>query len=146
MVAAGETAQAGKMPGERIATAIATADSANFTAETQLMSVTAALVTGRIYRVKVHSRVNSSVSGDRIITRIREDSISGTEIQSTNVPINANGPANGYQDNLEAEFTAVSTGNKTFSYTGERVGTGNGTLEAATSRPSYLYVDYIRGP
>lgn len=150
MPSAGETIIAGKVPGERIATNIVTADSGTFTTtETQVQSVTAALVTGRIYRVRWWVHYGSSVSGDRVTFRIREDNVSGNTLQE----VAANGGANhgassvGDMMEVEVEFTAVSTGNKTFSATMVRAsGTGNVQLEGATTRPNYLYVEYVRGP
>ena len=146
MPLAGETIIAGKVPGERIATNIVTADSATFTTtETTVQSVTAALVTGRTYRVRAAGKANSSVTSDFTIWRIREDNSTGNQLQSDRVNIDGSG-VEGAKVEMEAEFTAGSTGNKTFVLTGVRSsGTGNCFLEAAAARPSYLYVEYIRG-
>jgi hypothetical protein len=147
MPAAGETIIAGRVPGERIATTTATADSSTFTTtETTVMSVTAALVTGRTYRVRFYGRFNSSVSTDRVVARFREDNSSGTEIATTDTPLTNYSGTFGHAIEIEIEYTASATGNKTFVVTGERgAGSGNCNLEAATTRPAYLYVDYIRG-
>lgn len=129
---------------QRIATEVQTADSAGFTAETVVMSVTALLEIGRTYRVKFHGRFGGS-TGDTLGGLLREDGLAGTEM-SGQVDAVQPGVAGGVFG-FEAEFTAVSTGNKTFVVTGRRVsGTaGDMRLEAATTRPAYLYVDYIRG-
>ncbi|MCI0687022.1 MAG: hypothetical protein L0Y54_07280 [Sporichthyaceae bacterium] len=145
-VLAGETIIAGKVPGERIATDIDTADSATFTTtETEVQSVTAALVSGRTYRIRWATRFESSVADDRVIARIREDNSTGSELSNMVVRMFTVGSI-GWPVTIEAEYTAVATGNKTFSATGVRQsGTGNCFMEAAANRPSYLYVDYIRG-
>lgn len=150
MPLAGESIIAGQVPGERIATDIVTADSSTFTTtETSVQSVTAALVSGRIYRVRWCVHWGSSVEGDRVQIRIREDSgTSGTILQEfTGESTAAHGGSSlGEYDTPEAEYTAVSTGNKTFSGTMVRSsGTGNVQLEGASTRPNYMYVDYIRG-
>src|SRR5262245_10431453 len=81
-VLAGASAIAGMMPGERIATDIVTADSSTFTTtETVVQTAVAALITGRIYKVKWFGHWGSSVSGDRFQWRIRETNVSGTVLQ-----------------------------------------------------------------
>lgn len=149
MATAGASVIAAAVSGERIATNIVTADSGTFTTtETQVQSVTAALVTGRTYRVYWYAHYGSSVSGDRMNFRIREDTVSGNTLQEIAGSGQATHGASSLGDMMivEAEFTAVSTGNKTFSATMVRSsGTGNAQLEGAATRPNYLYVDYIRG-
>jgi hypothetical protein len=144
--AAGETIIAGKIPGERIATNIDAADSSNFTTtEVTLASVTAAVVIGRTYRVVFHGSFASSVAGDALFVRIREDSLAGNQLQSTAFTIDTTTGV-GWKNTLEAEYTADATEDKTFKLTGIRAGgTGNCRLEAASDHPAYLYVDYIRG-
>ena len=146
MPSAGESVIAGRMPGERIATQIDTADSGTFTTtETTVQTVVAALVNGRTYRIKHHTRWGTSVSGDRINSRLREDNSVGNELQSANVIVDVTATGSGFPGDLEVEYTAVATGNKTFVATGDRsTGTGVITCEGAAT-PRYLYVDYIRG-
>ncbi len=150
MALSGETVIAAAVSGERIATNVNTADSATFTTtETIVQTVTAALVTGRLYRVYWFGHWGSSVAADRFQWRIREDNVSGTILQELTAQSTAihGGASLGEQVILEAEFTAVATGNKPFAVTGVRSsGTGNGQLEGAATRPNYLYVDYIRTP
>lgn len=128
----------------RIATTIRTTNTSTFTAETLINSVTAALESGKTYRVRWVANVASSVLGDLTRTRIREDNLAGTQLQLRNV-----GVPNGGTDfpvALEVEYTAGSTGNKTFAATCQRVsGTGNIACNANASQPIYFYVDYIRG-
>lgn len=134
---------AGRIPGERIATSTRTSNSSSFTAETQTDTVTAPLVSGRTYRVRVVLAPSSSVSGDVDLVRMREDNSSGTLLQFGRVYI---GSATGYSAMLEAQYTAVATGDKTFVVTGARSsGTGNITHAAGATQPTYLYVDYISG-
>lgn len=135
---------AGRIPGERIATATETTDSSTFTAETVIGTITAALVSGRTYRVRCNMTLGSSVVNDTVLVRLREDNISGTlifanigEIYTTgNIPCVIP---------VEVEYTAVSTGNKTFVVSGARLtGTGNIRREAS-AWPQLFYVDYISG-
>jgi hypothetical protein len=144
---AGYELLAGRIPGERIATTIATADSSTFTTESAaLMTVAADLVSGRTYRVRVMAYWNSSVAADVVSTRIREDTSAGTQLLLGQVYIATITAQRGYPICAEVEYTAVATATKTFVVTGQRfTGSGNGNLEASTDRPAYLYVDYIRG-
>lgn len=137
---------AGRIPGERIATNIRTGDSSTFTTtETTVDSVTAALVSGRTYRVRWTVQWASSVANDDVAGRIREDNSTGTELAFGKVR-SLDASSTGWSGWVEGEYTAVSTGNKTFVWTGVRfAGTGNCRAEAATTRPIYLYVDYISG-
>jgi hypothetical protein len=145
-VTAGQSVIAGKFPGERIATDIDVADTSTFTTtETTCSSVVAALVINRTYRIRFVANFQSSVSGDTVNMRIREDSTIGTQLQGCRVHSVILTAGFGFQANIEAEYTAVATGNKTFVGTGERSsGTGNITCEGAATAPRYLYVDYIR--
>lgn len=148
MPSAGESVIAGRMPGERIATQIDTADTATFTTtETTVSSVTAALVTGRTYRVSFRGTMQSDVAGDLINARIREDNSTGNQLQLRREQSTTATAGSGPSFDQEAEYTAVATGNKTFVATGVRAagGTGNITCEGAVTQPRYLYVDYIRG-
>ena len=147
MAAAGESAIAGRIPGERIATQIDTADTATFTTvETVVSTVTAALVSGRTYRVRSVVTYQSDVADDHLNARLREDSVSGTQMTGKRVRSTLTTGGFGFDGCLEAEYTAVSTGNKTFVATGVRsTGTGNWTGEGLSVQPRYLYVDYIRG-
>jgi hypothetical protein len=145
MPAAGETIIAGKVPGERIATTIATATSAGVTTtETTIDSVTAALVNGRTYRIRWVTQATSTVASDRADVRIRLTSPAGSQLQSRS--LNITSTTAGADGTIEAEYTAASTGNQVFAGTVVRgSGTGTITCPAATNRPRYLYVDYISG-
>lgn len=146
MSSAGQQLVAGRIPGERIATATVTSNSANIasTTEVQVASVTAALVSGRTYRVTAAIKADSSVAADTSDVRIREDNSTGTEMQLGRIDIKD--AAGRWPITLEAEYTAVSTGNKTFSVTMNRAtGTGNVILIASSTVPGFAYVDYIRG-
>jgi hypothetical protein len=147
MPSAGESVIAGRMPGERIATQIDTADTSTFTTtETVVSTVTAALVNGRIYRVRFVGTMQSDVTDDTINSRLREDNVSGTQLQLRRAQSPTSSAGSGVGMDVEAEYTAVATGNKTFVATGTRsTGTGNITCEGSATQPRYLYVDYIRG-
>src|SRR5690606_9229097 len=137
----------GGIPGELIASSQVTADSATFTTtETTVLSVTAPLVSGRTYRVAFYGKFATTVAGDIGVARMREDSSTGPERQSDFLDFNKASTTIGYSCYMEFEYTASSTGNKTFVVTGVRnVGSGTLRLEAASNRPSYLRVEYVSG-
>lgn len=130
----------------RMATTIRTSDSSAISVETQIDTVTASLVSGRIYKVVWDLAYTSSVAADTMFARIREDNVSGTQLTLRRGDNRVtNGAGSGWSLHLEAEYTAVSTGDKTFSATiGRASGTGNVNVVAAATLPSYLYVDYAR--
>lgn len=143
---AGFQLAAGRIPGERIATSTNTSDSSTFTTtETSIGSVTAALVSGRTYRVRWHGGLVTTVADTPCIVRLREDSISGTIFQERVFSIIHAG-SSGEGAVIEGEFTASSTANKTFVAGGIRF-SGTGTLHAdgAATHPRQIYVDYISG-
>ncbi|MEV0156870.1 hypothetical protein AB0H57_24505 [Micromonospora sp. NPDC050686] len=136
----------GSVSGARIATATHDTDSGTFTtAETVIASVTATLKAGRTYRVRWVTRIGTSVANDIATPRIREDNVSGAERTVDFLPL----PNAGTVGNLfivETEYTAAADGAKTFVGTAQRAsGTGNLYREASSNRPTYLYVDYVRG-
>lgn len=147
MVSAGQSARAAYQPGEEIAVNTVPADSATFTTtETQVQSVTAALISGETYWVHWHMHWGSSVANDRVNMRIREDNVSGTALQEAAMTSEAAHAAgsNGETKDLWARYVAVATGNKTFSGTLVRSsGTGNVQLEGAATRPNYLRVIHV---
>lgn len=147
MTSMGFQALAGRIPGERIATVIHTASSVGaVTSETEVASITAALVSGRTYRVTVDYPVRFTVATDMFDARIREDNSSGTQIQRRTPSVSVAGGGSNTLVRLEVEYTALSTGNKTFSFTIARMsGTGSGTPVPSATAPGYMYVDYIRG-
>lgn len=143
---AGFQLTAGRIPGERIATTTSTSDTATFTTtETVIDTVTAALVTGRTYQVRWAGGVASTVNDTAVLARIRDTNLVGTTLQERNVPVTTTS-SSGVPVNIEAEYTAVATGNHTFVTTGLRNG-GTGTLlgEGALTHPRYLYVNYLSG-
>lgn len=143
---AGQQLTAGRVPGERIATTTETSDSSTFTTtETELLSATAALVSGRTYRVRGVFNLESSTGSDEVRVRLREDDTSGTLLQSGDreVPTSS---SFGYLTLMESEYTASATGDKTFVITGVRSsGSGTDKRGSSSARPAYLYVDYIEG-
>lgn len=146
-VLAGQVARVGRRPYERIATDRLEADSSTFTTtETLVQSVTASLVSGRTYRIRWVGCFNSTVADDVVLGQIREDSVSGTVLQTGRVSIPLASSSTGWHCYLEAYYTAGSTGSKTFVATGDRVaGTGTCHREASAARPTILYVQYISG-
>jgi hypothetical protein len=128
----------------RISTNIRTSNSSAVTAETVIDSVTASLVAGRTYKVRWDTKFNSTVANDTAFFRLRENNLAGTQLQNVRVFLSSTGT--GYPAALEAEFTAVATGNKTFVGTLARAsGSGDVSTPASANSPGYLYVDYVRG-
>jgi hypothetical protein len=145
MVLAGATAIAGKVPGQRIATMTPrTSNSAAIgTTETVIDTVVAPVVAGRIYKVTWDGRVNASNAGNDYTASIREDSVSGTILQSVaqDIPIINRTP----RERLEVEYEADATEDKTFVLTLDLVaGTGTVTGTGAATQKVNFYVDYIR--
>lgn len=145
---AGQRLSAGRIPGERIATGIVAAGSADSasvtTTEISIGSVTASLVAGRTYRVRYVTRLGTSVAGTIALARIREDSVSGAEMVGDNLYLGSAGTAGNFATS-EGEYTAAATGSKTFHLTITRAG-GTGDVRRESSfMPTYIYVDYLRG-
>lgn len=132
------------VPGQMVGTpSIRTGSSGTFTAETEVQTVTVGLISGKVYRVVYKGTLQSSVGGDSARSRIREDNVTGTQLQNYRVPLQ--NAAAGFTADVEAEYTAVATADKTFSVTGERAsGTGNISASASATGPAYLYVEFIR--
>ena len=128
----------------RIATTIETSDSSTFTTTlTAIASVTAALVSGRTYKVRAITHLRTTVAADTANVQLREDNTAGTEMQTAAAVEIPSTTAGGHYFTLETEFTAVSTANKTFVLCAQRAsGTGTLVREAAGIRPTLLYVDY----
>lgn len=129
----------------REATTIAITDSATFTTtETLLDTVTATLVAGRTYRVRWSGGLVTTVAGDVALIRMRENDMAGTLLVERNFYLGS-ASSGGFGMDLEGEFTATSSGDKTFVVTGTRNGgTGTHHADGTVTRPRYLYVDDIR--
>lgn len=147
MSSSGQQLVAGRVPGERIATTVRTSDGSatSSTTEQGTDSVTAALVSGRTYRITSVMHLTYTVAADRFLHRIRTDTTSGTQLNYERdlVPSSVAGP---WPSRVEAEFTASATGDQVFLGTLAReAGTGTAQARGASTNPGYLYVDYIRG-
>lgn len=129
----------------RIATTIATSTTSTITTtETVTDTVTGDLVAGRTYKITLETGVSVSVQADQFLARIREDSLVGTQLQARRVGNHST--AQTYSLHVEVEYTAVSTGAKTFVATLVRSsGAGNITRSGSASTPEYFYIDYVRG-
>lgn len=132
----------------RVGTTTITADSSTFTTtETEVSSITVSLVTGRVYRITAYIGWGSTASGDAIRCRLREDTVSGTLMNSSQVNIGQVTTTGAYHTLVVAEYTAVSTGSKTFVVSGDQeAGSGTCRMEHASDRPGYITVDFIRVP
>lgn len=132
---------------ERVAGASLVADSATWsTVESgSLLSVTAPLVNTWKYAIRMFTAVSSSVSAaaEMAVMRVRQDTATGTQMMGPQVSI-PNSTSVGFAVAGYTEYTAASTGNKTFVVTGERTGgTGNHQIRAGSVRPTTLIVDRI---
>jgi hypothetical protein len=148
MSSAGQQLVAGRIPGELIGVATpVTSDSSTFTTtETEVASRQVPLVSGRTYRVKFTGGWNSTVLGDAVTVRLREDSSSGNLLDSGTLLTTLVSASRGAKGPLEAPYTATATGDKTFKVTGQReAGTGQCRMAAATSRPAIFEVLYVSG-
>lgn len=134
-----------RYPGQRIATTIISTDSAGFTnaAEVIIASVTAPLIEGLTYKIWFWGGIMSTVTGDELQTRIREDNATGTQLSFNATSITRAAATGDWTATLEAQYTAVATGDKTFVVTGIRaLGTGTGRIETI-QKPSLFYVEFI---
>jgi hypothetical protein len=148
MSSAGQLSLANRIPGERIGASVVVADSGTFTAETVVMTLVVPLVAGRTYSVFANPGLSSSVAADVVGAKLREDSITGTVLDSAIEDINdATAPTTRkHALILLSDYTALSTANKTFVVTGERAtGTGNVRMPGSSARKSYLLVRYESG-
>lgn len=128
----------------RIAVTTRTANSSTFTTEAVITSVTAALETGKLYRVRWVVDSSSTVAGDTARWRIRDTNISGTTRQLTHSYMSA--ANNDFGTVVEFDYTAASTGNMTWVGTCHRAfGTGTFSCNANANEPSYMTVDYVSG-
>lgn len=131
----------------RVATTPVTAPSAALTTvETVVATVAGSLISGKTYKVTYAGAFTASAvsTADHFFARLREDSLTGTQMQGRR--LGANSVASGYPYAIEAEYTAGSTASKTFVVTLVRSGTaGSVTNYAAGDQPGYFYIDYVRG-
>ena len=143
----GQQILAGRIPGERLATSIRTANSAGITTvDTVTDTVTAPLVAGRLYLVKAYLLGRSTVANDTHVSRIREDALGGTQLLSARFQIFTTGTATNHVAILEVHYLAVATADKTFVSTTIRgSGAGTITMVAGVSDPAYMCVEYVSG-
>lgn len=145
MAAAGDPISAADV-NVRIATTTRTSDTSTVTTtETVADSVTATLVNGRKYRVRYIAGYSSSVADDTVFLRLREDSVSGTQMAIFRGHSHlTNGAGSRWVANFEAEYTASASASKTFVATYVRAsGTGNVSVNAGATYPTLLYIERI---
>jgi hypothetical protein len=127
----------------RIATVERTTNSSTFTSEAVISSITAAVETGKRYRIEWTVDSSSTVLGDTARWRIRETNIAGTSRQLSHSYMSMANNDFGAPP-LRFEWTAVSTGNMTWVGTCHRaLGTGTFSCNASPTEPSYFTVDLI---
>lgn len=125
----------------RAATAVMGTDTTAgaYTTETIILSVVATLTAGRRYAIRANVRASSTVSGDSILFRTREDNVAGTQNAVNRIWTDADSAGIGCE--LYGEFVASASGSKTFVLTMAR---RTGTSTSIVGRtPSYLYVDEL---
>lgn len=109
------------------------------------IEVTGTLVSGLIYEIWFWGRVSSDVAADYTALRIREDSISGTQLQfSGNIELPTT-TGNGFPQSVVARYTAVSSASKTFVLTGDRQ-SGTGTahrIRASASAAAFFGIRLV---
>lgn len=129
----------------RMATTTLTTNSASITTtETSIGSVTAPLVAGRTYGVRLIGGVDTDTPNTQADARLREDSVSGTEMTLRRV--NCPDATGRHPAELYAEFTAASTAAKTFHATLVRASAGGTFIRIASATiPTYLHIDYVSG-
>jgi len=121
------------------ASAVDTASSGSITTtETVTDTLVTSLVAGSIYRVEIRLLISSTTAADDAIVRLREDSLTGTQIDGYRTDLAVVSPVV-YPEPLCAYYTAVSTGAKTFVATLIRsAGGGNLVRAAGATAPSVL--------
>jgi hypothetical protein len=127
-------------PRKRFLTAAVT-NSANITG-TELVTdtITVALVAGVRYKIVHDASWQSTVGGDGVLIRLRQDNVTGGQLQGYRVLTSV--AAAEYAGHIEGFYTAAATGSKTFVATSVRSG-GTGTVNrvGAATTPSNLYVE-----
>ena len=123
----------------RVAGTKRVADVSTFTAETICDTVTAILTSGQTYGIFWYAQIQSTVAGDAAGIKIREDSVAGTQMVSQRIELADSGA--GYPVAQYAEYTAASSGSKTFVGTAVRsVGTGNLTAAGSATQQANIFV------
>lgn len=128
---------------QRVGTTTRTSNTSTYTTtEVVTDTVTASLVSGRTYKVTSFQALASSVAADTITMRIREDSLTGTQLQAMRFTITATGTT--WLAVLVADYVAVATGSKSFVNTSVRAtGTGNCSNNASATAPNFLIVEQV---
>lgn len=129
----------------RVATVPLSANSAAWTTaeSAALISATAALTNGSVYKLQLFTHVQSTVTTEPAQIRIREDNATGTQVAITQTFCGTTS-GNGFFVYIYAEYTAVATANKVFVVTGQRNGgSASQTLVASPTKVSYLTIDRI---
>ena len=120
---------------------LVTSDSGTITTtETTTITLVASVENGKTYELSAYARISSSVAGDVVVTRIRETSTAGAQIQGGQVECSTTSTT-GYSNSIRTEWTASSTGSQTFVFTVVRGGgTGNIIHRAAATAPGFLTI------
>lgn len=137
----------------RVATATRNTDSSTWTGTESgsLLSVTASLINGQLYRVSMCTwlstdattyPINLQSAVETSVVRVKEDSAAGTSILGPQIPLPTTSTTGFYIGSF-ADFTAAATGSKQFHLTGQRIGgSGNHQIRAGAGRITTLTVDH----
>jgi hypothetical protein len=129
----------------KVTTTTVSADTSTYTTtEALLATFSATLVSGRGYAVEADLAVVASAvaspSAEVSLVRLREDNLTGSQLAQVNVYLVSTSSA-GFPTRLYAEYTAVSSGSKTFAITGVRNGGANShKLHGAAGAKGWLRV------
>jgi hypothetical protein len=142
MVAVGDEIILARMPGYLAGWAQETSDSSTFTTtETVVGTVTASVISSVVYLLQCDLKIGTTVADDLVSIKLREDNVSGTQIQGSSDIIPRSGSNNSATFPLRARWTASSTGSKTFVATAQRVGgTGNLSRDVLSVLPQLFTV------
>jgi hypothetical protein len=142
MSSAGQPFVANRIPGERVAETINTANSGNVTAEAITDTITIPVVSGRKYKVEFSGSVTGGAA-ERFLARFRLTNILGTILQTGRFQITV---ATNYYVSFKAHFTAGSTGNQVVVLTLQReTAVANVVRVGNATQPAETWAEYISG-
>lgn len=133
----------------RIITSPFTSDPAATFTTTEVVQYTLSvpLEAGRRYGITVMTRARTATAAapsvEVALVRLREDTVSGTELGGNQAYMPNNGTV-GFPVFIYAEYVAVATGNKTFVVCGIRNGgAGTHNLRGSATGPTWVLVDLL---
>lgn len=146
MPLAGDIIEVGRVPGWLMNSTLIVVDSAAFTTtEAIIATISFNAIIGRTYQIRFDGALGGNAADGLVNFRIREDNVSGNELQQRQFTIDKVGTF-GTPIYLLGSYTAGATATKTIVVTGdEQSGANSYTLEASSTRPAFLGVYYQDG-